>query len=141
MQDRIYLIVEILHRTAGPYIWGKRDGLGGPQRLESSAQAEINNLGRLFLTGHECARSIPKIGGERVFKLGPRHSHRRECSGPNRPCDRRNPFLRLRLRLVLYRVFELYGTRFVIYTGPAQPEVFQDEVDVAVLVWNAASGL
>lgn len=77
--------------------------------LNPQPKAEINNLGRLFLTVHNCARSIPKIGGERVFKLGSRYSYRRQHSDPDRPHHRRDAFLRLRLRLDLCRVFELYG--------------------------------
>lgn len=61
--------------------------------LNPQAKAEINNLGRLLLTVHNCARSIPDTGGERVFKLGSRYSYRRQHSGPNRSCDRRDAFL------------------------------------------------
>lgn len=67
--------------------------------LNPQPKAEINNLGRLFLTVDNYARSIPKIGGERVFKLGPRYSHRRQRSDPDRPHDRRDAFLRLRFAI------------------------------------------
>jgi len=89
--------------------------------LNPQPRAEINNLGRLFLTVHNCARSIPKIGGERVFKLGPRYSHRRQRSYSDRPHDRCDAFLRLRLRLDLCRIFELYGHADSDFIRPAQP--------------------
>lgn len=71
------------------YSWHSIDRAdnGRNSYIESSAQAEINNLGRLFLTVHNCARSIPKVGGERVFELGPRYPYWRQRCGPDSPRD------------------------------------------------------
>ena len=45
----------------------------------------MNNLGRIDLTGHIGARSIPEIGGERALELVTRYRCRCQFSDPNRP--------------------------------------------------------